>query len=90
MELKRFNYTKGNGETTYRELVVISKPNPNFYGVDVTEMAPGNFTEFAERYNALQTQYQVEMDKLLNDFDLKYNRKAFKPEGITEAASDWV
>lgn len=90
MELKRFTYTKDNGEATYRELVVISKPNPNFYGVEVTEMTPSEFTKFAEQYNALQTKYQAEMDTLLNDYGLKYSRKAFKPERISEAASDWV
>ncbi len=90
MELKTFIYTKANGAVSERELVVLSKPNSNYFGLDVTEMHEDNFAEFAEKFNALKTLHDKQMRELQEEYGLTYSGKAFKPELMSNESSEWI
>lgn len=89
MKVVSFNYTKANGDLSYREVVEVVKPTPNFSGYDVTDMDNELFAEFIDAYNGLLDKHKLEMQNLLNAFDLNHAFKQFKPEGMSDVEAEY-
>lgn len=90
MQFKTFKYTKANGTVSDRHMVVLGKPQANFYGIDVTALEPVEFAMLAEKLNALTTEHDERMAQLLKEFDLTHNRRQFIPEQMTDVVDEWL
>lgn len=83
-KIQNISYIKANGDFTRRQVIVVSKPNPNYLTLDVSNLS--------ETDQVLLTEYLVEMDNARNEviaeFDLMTGNsyrslwRSFKPEGI--------
>jgi hypothetical protein len=80
-------YTKDNGETSLREVVVVSEPRANYLVYDVTKLSNKDL----DVLRLALEQTEVFRDNALADFDLVSELKlwrlwrSFKPEGI-----EWI
>lgn len=77
LDIVKATYRKDDGETSERQLLIISQPNPNFFTVDLSE---ADIATQVEVKKMLEKQ-RAEFDNLLALRGLK--QKAFKPEGLT-------
>lgn len=80
MEFMDFTYTKKAGETSDRTLLVLGKPNPNYFGVDVSDVLNEDFHDLSLEFNQLYNTYQENLRSLMEKYDLKHNFRAFNPE----------
>ena len=82
--LQHCTYTKTNGETSERELIIVSQPRANYLVYDVTKLSE---KELEVLLDALE-QTEEFRDNAMKDFELitgiKQNSlwRSFKPEGI--------
>jgi hypothetical protein len=72
-KVSNFNYTKSSGETSERELIVMSKPNANLMALDVTEATPEQVKALLDTLN----RHKAELAALNPSW------KSFKPEGLS-------
>lgn len=76
-DLVKINYTKANGETSTRDVILMSKPSTNYMALEVTELSEEN------RKNLLD--FLAKQKKDLNDLITAINApwKQFKADGLT-------
>jgi len=87
MKTITFNYTKKDGSTSERTLLVSVEPKPatdKYAGIDLSELSPEDGSEFAARSNLLLDKYLEGMKELQAEFDLKHNYRQFLESGMSD------
>lgn len=90
MKLITFTYTKADGKVSEREVIEISRPSTLLSGLDVTEMHPADFAEFANDYKELLDEQNRQRMELMQVYELKHAFRQFKPECMTNTAVQHV
>jgi hypothetical protein len=87
MSTRMFKYTKDSGDISEREVIVISKPHPNYLCYDVSNLSEDEINyltevqeRIAEHREACVLEYEHVTGKHLNKLF-----RSFKPGGI-----DWT
>lgn len=84
MKTITFNYTKKDGSTSERTLLVMVSPGGDKYaGIDISELDPNLASAFADDVNNLHDQYIEDMQKLQAIYDLKHNYRQFLESGMS-------
>lgn len=84
MKLSEFTYTKANGDVSKRAVIVTNEPQKLMSGFDVTELDHDELEAFISAYREMKNRHAEEVQKLINEHDLKYNYRQFKPEAMTD------
>ena len=75
--IKRFKYTKDNGEVTERIVAAFTTPSKYLFGIDVT-----NDEVALEALETLMQRQKEEMQALVEALELETQYRRFKEEGI--------
>jgi hypothetical protein len=86
MKTITFNYTKKDGSTSERTLLVVTEPKTVAYwaGIDLSEISPEDGSEFAARYEELHQKYLNDVKELQAEFDLKHSYRQFLESGMSD------
>lgn len=90
MKLVEFNYTKTDGKTSARALVVLQEPSKHLSGIDVSDLDTDSFELFTREIRALKEQQHNQMLDLMAKHDLKHNYRQFLPERMSQVETVWV
>lgn len=88
MKVAEFKYTKANGITSERTVLVTQEPTKHLSGIDVTEMDDDMYFEYVNEVQSMITRHKEEMIALGTKFDLKHNFRQFIQENITDMSMD--
>ena len=84
MKTITFDYTKKDGSTSERTLMVLVSPGGDKYaGIDISELDPVEGAEFVGRYEELHNKFLDEVKQLQAEFDLKHNYRQFFESGMS-------
>ena len=87
MKTLTFNYTKKDGSTSERTLLVLAEPKPasdKYSGIDITDLDPDMGSEFVTRYESIHEAYLESLKKLQAEFDVKHNFRQFFESGMSD------
>lgn len=82
--LEEFTYTKANGDTSRRAVIVTSTPSNKVAGYDTTELDNDSFSDFLIEFNALLDRQKQEFAELIAKHDLKHNYRQFIPDNMSD------
>jgi hypothetical protein len=90
MKLLEFQYTKSDGKTSVRSVLVTQEPSKHIAGIDLSELDTDSFESFTREMRQLkELQYQQTLE-LMAKHDLKHNYRQFLPERMTRVETVWV
>lgn len=84
MKLATFTYTDLKGKTTSRKLMVLTEPSNKYFGVDVSELDDEQIALLFNELDLLDSQYTQSLDKILQEYDVKYNFRQFLESGVRD------
>jgi hypothetical protein len=85
MKTITFEYTKKDGSTSERTLLVMVSPGGDKYaGIDISDVEPNRAAEFARYAEDAHDDYIARMQDLQAEFDLKHNYRQFLVSGMTD------
>lgn len=90
MKFLEFTYTKSNGETSNRAVIITQEPSKLVGGFDVSELSEDSFAAFTVEMRELKNRQHQETLNLLTKHDLKHNYRQFSPEKMTNINTEWV
>lgn len=80
MKTLNFKYTKKDGETSDRVLVVMSEPNNHYAGIDISELDEVDQGRYLDRIKRAHDTYLAEIDVINESFDTNYRYRRFDPK----------
>jgi len=84
MKTITFDYTKKDGSTSERTLLVMVSPGGDKYaGVDVSELSPVQAAEFVKSAELIHEHYLNALKGLQEEFDLKHSYRQFLVSGMS-------
>jgi hypothetical protein len=83
MKTITFDYTKKNGETSERTLMILKEPYKDYDGIDITPLDPDIGAEFVSEYSALHEEFLTKCKELQAKYDVKHNYRHFLIEGMS-------
>jgi len=86
----QFMYTKSNGDTSERALVVTQEPSQLVSGIDVSELPEVEFEQFTREMRKLKNRQHEEMMLLVAKHDLKHNYRQFTPSKMTNVIAELI
>lgn len=84
MKTLTFKYTKADGSTSYRTLLVMVSPNTMYEGMDISELEPVDMAEVEIEMDKAYKMYLNEINDIKEEFDIKHNYRRFDPKKMTE------
>lgn len=84
MKTLTFKYTKADGSTSYRTLLVMVSPNTMYEGLDISELESADQAEFESLMSSAYNIYINEINTLKEEFDIKHSYRRFDPKKMTE------
>lgn len=90
MKLVEFQYTKQNGDTSNRAVIVTHEPQQNLGGIDITSLADDDFAAFIDEYRQVKNRQHEELLQLMQKHDLKHNFRQFIPAKMQITETTWV
>lgn len=90
MKLVEFQYTKQNGDTSQRAVIVTGEPQANLSGIDVTQLPETEFVAFIDEYRQVKNRQHEEILLLMQKHDLKHNFRQFIPAKMQITETTWV
>lgn len=90
MQIKSFNYTKANGTTSKRVVMVTRSPSNMFMGVDLSELDEQAAREYAETYSVLMDSFMEQVAELDKAYDTQNRIRQFDPLKMTDCSEVWV
>lgn len=83
-----FKYTKANGDTSNRILVVAKFPNKFYEGTDISELEPVDQVLYAKAVRSLNTEYLESRMILDTEFDVVNNYRRFCVDRMTNVVNE--
>lgn len=90
MKLVEFQYTKQNGDTSNRAVLVTHEPQQNLGGIDITNLSTDDFALFIDEYRQVKNRQHEELLQLMQKHDLKHNFRQFIPAKMQIVETTWV
>jgi len=90
MKLVEFQYTKQNGDTSNRAVLVTHEPQQNLGGIDITNLGTDDFALFIDEYRQVKNRQHEELLQLMQKHDLKHNFRQFIPAKMQIVETTWV
>lgn len=90
MNIITFKYAKADGTTSNRTLAVAVEPTKLYGGTDISSLSQEDQAVYALRVNEAKNKYLEELKALNDVFDLNFNYRQFKPEGMTEIVREVI
>lgn len=90
MKLMEFKYTKTNGDTSFRSVVVTQEPTHLLGGIDVTELGEDSFEAFTREMRELKNRQHEETMQLIAKHDLKHNYRQFTPSKMLDVTTELI
>ena len=83
MKTITFNYTKKDGSTSERTLLVMVSPGGDKYaGIDMSDVDPDTAAQFANEAEEAHDGYIALMQEIQARYDLKHNYRQFLESGM--------
>ena len=90
MKTLSFSYTKADGKTSNRVIVVSNEPNKFYSGTDISELEVEEQGAYIAAVATAKELY-LEMLKNINDtFDCNHKYRQFKPENMADIVSEEI
>jgi predicted aminopeptidase len=90
MQIKSFTYTKSNGSTSERTVLVISKPSQLLAALDISELDDEQQAMAAVEFGRLRDEYLAKLEVFKRQFDLTQSYRNFTAANITNAKDEHV
>lgn len=90
MKLVEFTYTKADGSVSNRAIIELVSPSQHVEGIDISSLEESSLAQFTLEYGKLKDQQNLEVQKLLSNFDLKHNYRRFLPQQMSAITSEHV
>ena len=90
MKTLSFNYTKADGTSSNRVLVVQVSPNTMYEGIDISSLEPFEMATFEQDMDKAYTNYLNELTRLKDEYDLNHNYRRFDPKKMTDVVNHSV
>jgi hypothetical protein len=86
----QFMYTKANGDTSERAVLVTQEPTHLIGGIDVSELPETEFEAFTREMRELKNRQHEELLLLTAKHDLKHNYRQFTPSKMTNVSTELI
>ena len=83
MRFLTFDYVDAKANTSSRQVIELSAPQPHYFCIDVAELEPADMVDLQIALENLDRQMKESRDKILAHFDVSKNFRYFKPESMT-------
>lgn len=90
MKIMEFTYTKSNGDSKKRAVMLLQEPQKFFEGIDVSDLSQDEFADFVNEYSKAYDQWREVSHAIMAKHDLKHNYRRFLPEGVSQAKTEHV
>ena len=90
MQVKYFSYTKKDGSTSKRVVMVTKQPSNMLLGVDLTELESADVAMYAKTYSQLLDEFMASVAELNTEFDTHNRVRQFDPLKMTEIEDTWI
>jgi len=90
MKFMEFDYTKADGTTKSRELLVLSEPSQVYFGIDVSELNDDEFSILVDSMRKLKNEHDAKTAELMNDFEVRTMLRNFLPKNMTNITEQWL
>ena len=90
MQIKSFTYTKPDGSTSERTVLVISKPRQLLTALDISELDDERQALAAIEFGRLNDEYLAKLESFKKQFDLTQSYRNFTAANITNARDEHV
>lgn len=85
MKTITFTYTKKDGSTSERTLLVTVSPGGDKYaGIDISDMDPETSNQFVSEVECAHQDYLEEVKGIQEYYDLKHNYRQFLVNGMSD------
>ena len=85
MKTITFNYTKKDGSTSERTLLVMVSPGGDKYaGIDLSSIDPDSAAQFTNEAEEAHEGYLAMMKEIQDRYDLKHNYRQFLVSGMSD------
>ena len=80
MNTLSFKYTKKDGSTSDRVLVVMTKPSTHYAGIDISELSERDQGLYIAAISKLHEDYLSAIEGINDTFDTKHRYRQFDPK----------
>ena len=87
MKTITFTYTKDDGSTSKRVLVVSNEPTKNVSGTDISELSVVDQGNYIQAVKDLKEAYLESLKQINDIFDIANNYRQFKPTGMSDVVT---
>lgn len=79
MNILTFDYTKSDGKTSKRVLLVSQEPTHLYAGTDISSLEPADQAMYCEAVQKAKDAYLEALKVINDDFDMNFNYRQFTP-----------
>ena len=79
MKTITFDYTKADGKTSKRVLVVTKDPSIFVHGQDITELSMEDQALYIQALNTAHEEYVQRIEAINEEFDMRFKYRQFDP-----------
>lgn len=90
MNIITFKYTKKDATVSDRVVMVMSRPDTMYEGIDITELEAADQVMFLEEVNTAYNEYLQALDSIQRNFDVVHNYRRFDPLKMTDVVREEV
>lgn len=90
MQVKSFTYTKKDGSTSRRVVMVTRQPSNMLMGVDISELDKESADEYVIAHSRILDSYMAAMKELDATYDVRNRVRQFDPLKMTEITEEWI
>lgn len=84
MNIITFKYTKADGKTSQRTLLVSAEPTKLYAGTDISVLEPADQVSYCNEVALAKEVYLAALKKINDEYDLNFNYRQFKPECMND------
>jgi hypothetical protein len=90
MKIISFDYTKADGKTSKRTLVVSAEPTTLYAGTDISSLDAEDQVCYANEVQLAKDVYLEMLKNINNTYDLNFNYRQFKPDGMKNIVEEEI
>ena len=83
MQLTSFEYTKADGTTSKRVIIVTGSPSQNYSGIDISEVSTEDQALYTVAYEKIKAEHDLAIRQLNKEFEMQHRYRQFKPAGMS-------
>lgn len=90
MNILNFKYTKSDGKTTDRVLLIHGAPSKLYAGTDISSLDMEAQVSYSQAVQAAKDIYLATVKALNDQYDLNYNYRQFDPTKMSEVVEEEI